>query len=307
MSNLFLSSLPLAFKLAKSKISLHLLFLRRQLFLLVLALALTVGAPLSFAEPQDIPEADRQSFVRYFQKSFPEVPLEDFANGVYAIDAQSRAQWEDIEEFPPYEENIENGEVLFNTSFANGQTYASCFDNGGVGIRQNYPYFDDARGEVISLELSINECREKNGEKPLKWEVNDIADLSAYMAWTSRGNAMNIKVQSEAALKAYQEGKEFYYTKRGYLNNSCATCHVQGAGRHVRTETLHPALGEVTNWPNFRLKWEHLGTLHKRISRCHRDQGAKRFQAQDSRYRNVEYFMSYMSNGLPVNGPGVRK
>ena len=281
--------------------------MRRAALQCLLALALSVSSSPALAGYDDIPEADRRAFVSYFQSLFPEVELADFANGVYAIDPQSRAQWLDIEEFPPYEESVERGEELFNVPFANGNTYAGCFADGGIGIRQNYPYFDDKRGEVITMELAINECREANGEKPLKWEVGDIADLSAYMAWTSRGKPMDIKVKTEAALLAYEEGKEFYYTKRGYLNNSCATCHVQGAGRKVRTEVLHPAIGEITHWPNFRLKWGHLATLHKRISRCHRDQGAKRFQAQDPRYRNVEYFMSYMSNGLPVNGPGVRK
>ena len=259
------------------------------------------------ARAQTDPEADRLAFVKYFQERFPSVEMDDFVNGVYAIDEQSRAQWEDIEEFPPYEEAVEKGEELFGTPFANGKSYADCFENGGVGIRQNFPYYDEERGEVVTLELAINECREKNGEEPLKWEVGDIAHLSAYMAWTSRGKRFDVKIEGEGALRAYEEGKKFYYAKRGYLNNSCATCHVQGAGLRVRTEILHPALGEVTHWPNFRLKWGHIATLHKRVSRCHRDQGAKRFQAQDPRYRNLELFMTYMSNGLPVNGPGVRK
>ena len=272
-----------------------------------IALAILSTGGIAQAENAINPEADREAFVRYFQARFPQVQLDDFANGVYAIDDQSRAQWEDIEEFPPYEEAVDSGEILFHTPFANGKSYADCFVNGGIGIRQNYPQFDEARGEVITLELAINECREKHGEEPLKWEVGDIAHLSAYMAFTSRGKRFSIKIPNEAARQKYEEGKRFYYSKRGYLNNSCATCHVQGAGKRVRTEVLHPALGEITAWPTFRLKWGHIATLHKRISRCHRDQGAKRFQAQDERYRNVEYFMAYMSNGIPVNGPGVRK
>ena len=82
-------------------------------------------------------------------------------NGVYSIDLSSREQWESIEDFPPYEINIEQGEELFNTPFKNGNNYASCFENEGIGIRQNYPYFDEDRGEVVTLELAINECRIK--------------------------------------------------------------------------------------------------------------------------------------------------
>ena len=271
----------------------------------VAAAFIMVAAPLGVAAPNDGPEKDRAAFVKYFQSRFPDVPLDDYANGVYAIDPQARAQWEQIEEFPPYEEVIEEGDRLYHTPFANGKTYAACFGDGKV--RQNYPFFDDAAGKVITLEYDINRCRQANGEEPLKWERGDIAALSAYMAFVSRGERLDIKIQSDAALAAYEDGKRFYYSKRGYLNNSCATCHVQGAGMRVRTEVLHPALGEVTHWPNFRLKWDHIATLHKRIRACHRDQGAKHFKAQSPQYRNVEYFMTYMSNGLPVNGPGVRK
>jgi sulfur-oxidizing protein SoxA len=268
---------------------------------LAAAALLALPAPAALADP----EADRLAFVKYFQTRFPDVPFDDFANGIYAIDAQARAQWEDIEEFPPYEETIEKGEALYNTPFANGKSYADCFGDGVV--RHKYPFFDDKTGEVITLEYDINRCRAANGEKPLKWERGDITALSAHMAFVSRGQRFEIKAQSAAARAAYEEGKRFYYSKRGYLNNSCATCHVQGAGLRVRTEVLHPALGEVTHWPNFRLKWGHIATLHKRIRACHRDQGAAYFSAQSPQYRKVEYYMTYMSNGLPVNGPGVRK
>ena len=88
------------------------------------------------------PETDLQEFRNYFKKRFPNTPFADYVNGVYSIDAASREQWEDIEEFAPYELNITKGENLFTTPFANGKTYASCFENGSIGIRQNYPYFD---------------------------------------------------------------------------------------------------------------------------------------------------------------------
>lgn len=250
-------------------------------------------------------EADREAFVAYFQRRFPEVALDEFANGVYAIDAQARAQWEDIEEFPPYEEDIERGAALFAAPFGNGMSYADCFGDGAV--RHRYPFFDAENGEVVTLEYDINRCRARHGEAALPWERGDIAALSAFMAYQSRGRRFEITIPTAEAMAAYARGKKFYYAKRGYLNNSCAGCHVQGAGLRVRTEVLHPALGEFTHWPNYRLKWGHTGTLHKRIRACHRDQGAAFFAAQSPQYREVEYFMSYMGNGLPVNGPGVRK
>lgn len=266
------------------------------------ALALLAGGT-SYAGPQE----DLKSFRDYYAKRFPGVPFDDFKNGVYSIDKPSREQWEAIEEFPPYELSIENGENLFNTPFANGKTYASCFKNGGKGVRQDYPYFDKSSGQVVTLEGAINKCREANGEKPLAWKKGDIADLSAYMAYTSRGNKFDVKVDDAGAAKAYEDGKHTFYAKRGQLNMSCADCHQWNAGNRIRADILSPALGHPTHFPTYRSKWGELGTLHRRYGGCNEQVRAKAYSAQGPEYRNLEFFQSYMSNGLEINGPGARK
>lgn len=254
------------------------------------------------------PEQDRMAFQNYYLTKFPETVKADFINGVYSIDAASREQWETLEEFPPYELAIDRGLEVFETPFANGKTYADCFENGGIGIRQNYPYFDLEQGQVVTLELAINQCREANGEKPLKYKRGDIAALSAYMSYTSRGHIINVVIPDDPrALAAYEMGKKFYYTKRGQLNFACADCHVGGSGGYIRTELLSPALGHASHWPVYRLKWGAIGTLHRRFGGCNSQVRAKPFKAQSEQYRNLEYFLTYMSNGLEYNGPGVRK
>ena len=162
------------------------------------AIALTVTIALSWAGLVVAgPEEDRQAFVDYFSKRFPNVAADDWVNGVYVFSEAAREQWRQIEEFPPYEIALEEGEDMFNTPFANGKSYADCFDNGGIGIRQNYPYFDIERGEVITVELAINECREANGEKPLKYKKGAIASISAYMAFTSRGKPLQVVIPDD--------------------------------------------------------------------------------------------------------------
>ena len=156
------------------------------------------------------PENDYDEFVSYFENRFPDTPFEDYKNGVYSIDKSAREQWESMEEFPPYELNIDRGEELFNIPFKNGNTYASCFDNEGIGIRQNYPYFILEKNKVVTLEGAINECRVKNGEKPLSYyKGKELAHVSAYMAYTSRGNKFNVEVPNTAeALEAYEDGRD---------------------------------------------------------------------------------------------------
>jgi sulfur-oxidizing protein SoxA len=254
------------------------------------------------------PQQDLKEFQDFYMKRFPNTPFEDFANGVYSIDPVSREEWQQIEEFPPYELNLTKGEELFNKPFANGKTYASCFENGGIGIRQNYPYFDTKLGEVITLELAINRCREANGEKPLGWKRGPIADISAYMAYTSRGNKFDIKIPDDPrAIAAYELGKKHFYTKRGQLNMACADCHKFYSGNRARADILSPALGHLTHFPVYRSKWGGLGTTHRRYGGCNEQVRAKPFPAQSEEYRALEYFESYMSNGLAINGPGARK
>jgi sulfur-oxidizing protein SoxA len=269
--------------------------------------AVCLAATLSLAARAD-PEQDREAFRAHFLKRFPDVPVEEYVNGIYAIDPEARAQWQDIEDFPPYEFAVEEGEALFGQPFANGRSYADCFDNGGVGVRQLYPRFDLQRGEVVTLELALNLCRIGNGEQPYPYEGDELVALSAYMAWTSRGQAIAVEIPDDPrALAAYEDGKRFYYSKRGQLNFACSDCHVTSAGAWVRADHLSASLGHPSHFPVYRSKLGKMISLHSRFYGCVRDVGAQPFDEQSEAYRNLEYFLTYMSNGLEVNGPGARK
>src|SRR5579884_1619383 len=126
---------------------------------LCIAAAVVAGTaqPLLAADTVN-PQADFAAFRKYFTERFPKVPLDDFVNGPYSMDAGLRKQWKAIDEFPPYEFAVEQGKQMFATPFKNGKTYADCFPDKGIGIRQNYPYFDEKSGEVITLEVAVNKC-----------------------------------------------------------------------------------------------------------------------------------------------------
>jgi sulfur-oxidizing protein SoxA len=273
-----------------------------------IAIAIVVGAaqPLLADNAVD-PKADFKAFRDYFTKLFPKVLLDDFVNGPYSMDADLRKQWKAIDEFPPYEFAVEKGKEMFATPFKDGKTYGDCFQNKGIGIRQNYPYFDAKSGQVITLDLALNQCREANGEKPFDYTKDEMAALTAYMAFTSRGKRFDIKIPNDPrALAAYKNGEEYFYTRRGQLNFSCASCHVQSPGNHIRTEVLAPALGIVAALPIYRSEWGGMGTTSRRFTSCNSQVRGVPLKPEDEAYRNVEYFLSYMSNGLPISGPGAR-
>lgn len=267
---------------------------------------MTLAAPLAVAQGAD-PQAEFKAFRDYFTKRFPKVALEDFVNGPYAMNEDMRKQWEEKETFPPYEFAVDRGKELFEAPFANGKTYASCFADGGVGVRQNYPYFDAKAGEVVTLELAINQCRQANGEAPLDYLKDDMAAITAYMTFTSRGKPFDIRIPDDPrALAAYEKGKQYFYERRGQLNFSCASCHVQNPGERIRAEVLAPALGILAAMPIYRSEWGGMGTISRRLVTCNSQVRATPLAPQDELYRDVEYYLSYMGNGLPVAGPGAR-
>jgi L-cysteine S-thiosulfotransferase len=273
---------------------------------LILLLAALLLHPALAAEQVD-PAADLKAFQAYFHAGFPHVPPADFVNGPYAMDAGMRAQWQEIMQFPPYQFALDHGKELFAAPFPNGHHYADCLPHQGIGIAQDYPRFDKQTGRVVTLEIALNRCRVINGLAKLKLTTGDMSDLMAYLTDNSRGRPIAVVVPDDPrARAAYEQGKAYFYTRRGQLNFSCASCHMQGAGRHLRGDVLAPALGLIAAFPIYRSAWGSMGTVVRRFIGCNKQVRAVPQPADSADYRDLEYFLAYMSNGLPVAGPGTR-
>lgn len=273
---------------------------------LLLALA-SAGLLAGSVAAQATPEQDRQQLLEHFKKAFPKIVFDDYVNGALAFDADSKAQYNSIMEFPPFLTDIEKGQKMWETPFKNGKTYASCLPNSGKNIAGNYPMFDDKTGKVVTLEDAINKCRTDNGETAFDLgDMKGIGLLTAYMRTLSDSMLMNIKVEGPAATAAYEAGKHHFYARRGQLNFSCATCHVDNAGNRIRSEMLSPVLGQATHWPVFR-GGDQLVTLQNRYVGCNKQVRAVPFKIGSEEYNNLEYFHSYVSNGLPMKASVFRK
>lgn len=278
------------------------------------AIGALIGSLLSAAPPEPTapphdPERDLRQFRQHYQTLFPQLAWRDYVEGVYALDPIARQSWQAIEEFPPYEPAIEAGERAFQHALRDGAHYADCLPNRGLGIAQRYPVWDKTRGEVITLPRALNDCRRQHGEAELRYDSPELLALHAYLSFTSRGLPITIDVPRDdpRALAAYAEGRRYYFTRRGQLEFSCATCHWHNAGKRLRAEVLSPSLGHATHWPVYRLQWGEIGSLHRRFNECHRQIRAATLPEQSAPYRHLEYFLTYLGNGLPFNGPSTRK
>lgn len=253
-------------------------------------------------------EADREAFRRSYQERFPNTELDQFVLGVYGIDAKLREQYDAINEFPPYEFALDDGRDLVRTPFANGVELRQCLaENDNRGIHE-YPYFDSHSATIVTLPVAINRCRERNGEERLSYRRRPLATILAYLNFGARGSRRSVALPGDdRARAAYESGKAAFYVKRGRLNLSCADCHVRAAGKHLREQTLAPLLGAVNHYPVYGLSWGGLGTLHQRFVGCLEQVRAAPDYPQSRLFRELEYFLAIMSNGLPMSGPGIHR
>jgi sulfur-oxidizing protein SoxA len=203
---------------------------------------------------------------------------------------------------------VDQGEALWSTAEgAAGKSCASCHDDASEsmkGVATRYPVFDQSLGKMKNVEQQINICREKRMEaKPFKWESDQMLGMTAYVKMQSRDMPVEVKVDGAAA-PFFEKGKDFYFERRGQLNLACKHCHEDNSGKMARANLL--SQGQSNGFPLYRLKWQKLGSLHRRFRGCNKNIRAQPFGYGADEYVNLELYLAWRGRGLPVEAPAVR-
>ena len=282
---------------------------KRGLLGLVVSATMIIATPAVAMTEADV-MADIKSFQGYFKKKFPGVALADYADGVNALPAYSerRANWELLMEFPPFDPEMEKARKEWSKPFANGKGFGDC----DLAAANTYPVYDADTDDLRTLVGDINGCLKANGEKPIKnVKRSKMARLVAAYREQFNGQAMAVDVSHPGARRWYEEGRQFYWAKRGQLNFSCANCHVQNAGMKVRGDVLSAGLGHGVGFPVFRTKWsvsgKPWGTVHRRYGGCNKQVRANPFKAQGREYKALELYEAVMNTGVPLKVPSQRQ
>ncbi|MGB0749281.1 MAG: sulfur oxidation c-type cytochrome SoxA [Magnetospiraceae bacterium] len=203
---------------------------------------------------------------------------------------------------------VEQGESLWSTK--DGTEDKSCADcHDGIesmkGVSTTYPKYYESVGKLQTVEHIINRCRtERMGAEAWKWESDPMLGMSALIRMQSRGMPVNVAIDGEAA-PYFEKGKEFYFQRRGQLDLACAHCHVDHPGEKVRSELL--GQGMPNGFPTYRLKWQKLGSLHRRFKGCNDQIRAEPYGRGSEEYTNLELYVMWRANGLAVESPAVRR
>jgi sulfur-oxidizing protein SoxA len=261
-----------------------------------LLLALAAAIPPA---AQASAEAFRSDIEAAMRSRFPSLTPADLAAGSAAFDAERRAEAERLKPAPGSAEAIEAGRRIWTRKFAKGRSLAGCFPNGGRRIAAGYPQYDQRLKRVVTLETAINQCLKTHGQPLL--EPGDPATMGvviAYLRSLAEGQKVAVRVGTPQAEQRFEEGRRYYYTRMGQQNYACASCHVQHAGRYFGDTAIPAATGAAVQSPY--LRDGRPETLQMRIRECLERMGAAPFPAGSDELAHLEYFLSYLSNGLTI-------
>jgi L-cysteine S-thiosulfotransferase len=154
--------------------------------------------------------------------------------------------------------------------------------------------------------MALNDCLRANAEPELPYGQRAMGVLTAYARTLSDGTPIDVRIDSPAALEKYEAGKALFFRRIGQLNAACAGCHLNNAGNTMRMEIISPALGHAAHWPIFR-GGEELMTFQGRFNRCMEQMRAAPYGYASEEWNNLEYFLTYISNGIPLRSSVFRK
>jgi len=249
------------------------------------AAALAAGAAL--AQERAIPPAELKSGSAFLGSDLRALQHDDFAN--------PGMLW------------VERGEKLWREPAGKKSiACASCHKDMSMrGVAARYPKIDKASGKLVNLEGRINQCRiERMGAEPLRYESEELLALTAYLARKSLGVPIATRIDG-AARAHFEAGRAGYHLRRGQMNLSCAHCHDANWGKRLLSETI--SQGHPNAYPTYRMEWQTMGSLQRRIRACLSGIRAEMLPYGSQEYLDLELFLAWRAQGLPIETPGVRR
>lgn len=234
--------------------------------------------------------------------------VDDKRSGYTYAGAQTRAMQDDDFQNPAFLW-LERGADIWETVAGEaGKACVACHGDatdGMAGVATRYPIYFEDWGKLMNMEQRINWCRETQMQaEPFPWESEDLLGITAFVKHQSKGMPVNVSIDGPVQ-PFWEKGKAFYEQRRGQLDLACTHCHVDHEGTLIRAEIL--SQGQSNGFPTYRLKWQTLGSLHRRFRGCNRNIRSEPYPYGADEYVNLELYVAWRGNGLPVESPSVRK
>ena len=203
---------------------------------------------------------------------------------------------------------VKDGEALWlRPAGQSGKACASCHGPASSsmrGVSARYPAFDALSKRPITLSQRVNQCRQQHQQaEPLRAESQELLSLESYVAFQSRG--LPPAPPDDARLEPFRRlGQQRFMQRMGQLNLSCAQCHDDNAGKRLGSSVMPQA--HPTAYPVYRLEWQALGSLQRRLRNCMSGVRAQPFAYGAQELVELELYLVARAKGMAIETPGVR-
>ena len=161
---------------------------------------------------------------------------------------------------------------------------------------------------LINLEDQIAACSSRDGRIAARVEEDNLLALSALLNNAAKGLAIDVKAppgENSAWQIHLNRGAQLFSTRLGRINLACVHCHDQNVGRQMRLDVISP--GNPTGFPIYRMSWQRLGSIERRLRACYSGVQAVLPPPGHTDLRDLELFLKVRANGLPQDGPSIRR
>ena len=235
------------------------------------------------------------------------IPLEMLRSGSTFQSAETQTEQKDLTLNPGMLWVDQGGKLWDEAAGAEGRSCASC--HGAVtsmrGVATRYPLIDRTTGRLFNVSDRIRQCRTDRQKAPaLAPDSDELLSLTAVVNHQSLDQPIKVEIDG-AAQSHFDAGRTLYYQRQGQLNLACSNCHEQNWGKRLRNELL--SQGHPNGYPTYRLEWQTLGSLERRLKACFLGVRAEPFPPDSEALRNLELFLAWRAEGLRIETPAIRR
>lgn len=202
---------------------------------------------------------------------------------------------------------VKDGQALW--SRPDGEAKISCADcHGDIsrtrGVATRYPQYSAVAKRVVNLGQQINQCRTSQ-QQAKAWPVEDasLLGLEAAIAMESRGQPFAPPSQPQLA-EAQHRGEALFNQRIGQVDLSCRDCHNMLSGKRLGGNAIPQ--GHPTGYPIYRLEWQSVGSLQRRMRGCMTAVRAEPQPYGADELIELEAYLARRAAGMKLESPGVR-
>ncbi len=203
---------------------------------------------------------------------------------------------------------VDLGRELFHQPRFSGDSCATCHGENGERLDRGriaaYPVWDEEEGAPVNLQMRINLCLERHmDEFRLPYNHTDLLALETFVRYLARGEKVHVSIEGPMR-EHWERGRRIFHTRSGQYGFACVHCHEYYVGLRLRSLELTQA--QTNGFPSYLLRSGKILNLHQKFVGCYQNLRAEPYEPGSPELLDLEIYLGWRGNGLPIETPAVR-